>query len=625
MDKSLNSKRLVISIFWINLLFPLLFIQLSQTLMQIFNTSIEGGLGRRLALSFKPTIYGLFLVALIITGIVLFNRLRPLFLYAGKGTHYEKARKATLMVPWVLMITHGGLWILSNIAFYAAYNWESPGGVPFFWSMIISVMGGLCGALFTALTMNILLIPVKRMLMITRREEGERDVFALHKSIIIGLCSTLTAVVFTGYICRFYIEDVSNGLSFSGALIFGAAILCGITAGLILLSRREEERQFRLLTEKLSDLNGEGGNLSDRLILINFDRTGEIVEQINRLTEKLHGAFSEVSEASSDVMDISGKIDHAISDSRQRISSILDSSREITSFLEEQKEMVNSTGEKLNRMLMGFERISELSEEHKTFVETTSSTIEEISANIDSVSATTARAFEISELLTGTVEEGGTAVSDSIHSIEEINETAEKTGELVKVVGTIAAQTNLLAMNAAIEAAHAGDKGLGFAVVADEVRKLAGSSSENTSEIAGQIKMLNDKVSQGVATSRSAGEALKKILSEIEISSTLSREIAAAMKEQKGGTQDLLDLVGQVVKTSSVIQDETGRQVAGNGELKENIGGFVSQCARIQGLTAEQLDANKLIFDSLSELKELSEHGKSLGDKLRTVISGFSL
>ena len=405
----------------------------------------------------------------------------------------------------------------------------------------------------------------------------------------------------------------------------GAVILSCISGGLIFLSRREEERQFHILSEKLAELNGEGGSLSDRLVLINFDRTGEIVEQINSLTGKLHGAFTEVSEASSDVMDISGKIDLAISDSRERISSILESSKEITSFLEDQKEMVNDTGEKLSRMLMGFERISGLSDEHRNFVETTSSTIEEMSANIDSVSATTARAYEISELLAGTIEEGGAAVKNSINSIQEISETAGKTGELVNVVARIAAQTNLLAMNAAIEAAHAGDKGLGFAVVADEVRKLAGSSSDNTGEIAGQIKMLNEKVSQGVSTSRSAGEALQKILSEIETSSTLSREIAAAMKEQKGGTQDLLEQVSQVVKTSSVIRDETGRQVSGNGELKENISGFVSQCARIQDLTAGQLDANRMIFDSLSDLKLLSEQGKDLGDKLKTVISGFSL
>ena len=97
------------------------------------------------------------------------------------------------------------------------------------------------------------------------------------------------------------------------------------------------------------------------------------------------------------------------------------------------------------------------------------------------------------------------------------------------------------------------------------------------------------------------------------------------MTQQKSGTEELLNVVNNVVSTSNTIQGETARQVKDNSRLKENIQGFMDQCARIQEITNSQLDSNTLIYNSLESLKKLSEKGKQLGGTLETVISGFSL
>ena len=626
MENIFNGKKLAVQVVLINVFFPLFFVQLSQSLIQIYNPALEGSLGIRLSHSFKPTILLLFLVAVVFAVLIIGRILNPLINYFKEGSDYERARKATISVPWILMGVHSILWILSNFAFYMAYQWQTPGGVPFFWSLSLSVLSGLIGALFSSLTMNVLFVPVKSLLKMTSRNKGEEDLFLRNKNLIIVGIVILSSVLFTSYAGRYYaVSSRDNGISYPGTVILLSLISVGVALVLILLSRYEDRMQVRLMAEKLRELNEAGGDLTGKLILINFDENGDLAEEINRLMEKLHVSFSEVAGAAGDMLMISHEIDRSIDSARSRTGEILESSREVDSFLSEQRSVVNRTGEKLGEMLKGFECIFSLVEEHREAVDSTSSTIEEMTANIKSVTENTETAKEITDQLGLSIRDGNSAVNTSISCIEGILETSGKMNELVRMIGKVAAQTNMLAMNAAIEAAHAGDKGLGFAVVADEVRKLAGTSAENTGEIAGNIQMLNEKVETGVQTSRSAGDILTRIMNEINRSELLSGEIAAAMSQQRSGTEELLRVVNNVVSTSSNIQDETSRQVQENTELKENITNFIDQCARIQTLTNSQLDSYQVVSDSLASLKGLSEKGKQLGDALESVISGFTL
>ncbi|MDA3955700.1 methyl-accepting chemotaxis protein [Oceanispirochaeta sp.] len=626
MELNLNSRKLILKIILVNLSIPLIFIQISQSLLQLFNPLLSATFSQRLLLSFKPTIFGLFFIALALMAIVLYRKLKPLINYIKNETDYEKARSATLAVPWILIITHSSLWILSNLAFYMAYHWETPGGIPFFWSLSTSVISGILGALFTAISMNILLIPIRTYLNIISRKKGEVDHFIQNKNTFITAATVLAVVIFTTYTGRFYIlSDMPNGLSFQGGTILVSILFLVISLLLIYLSKMEDRAQFSLLISKLKELNNAGGDLTASMHIINFDQSGDVVEEVNKLMSKLHSAFIEVSRAAGKMPVISERIDRSIDDAKLQIDQILSSSMEMNNYISDQKSMISDTDSKLSLMLNGFERISELMKDHGVIVSSTSATIEEIAANIKSVSETTNRAKEISDDLEQNVKSGSQAVNTSISSIEEIHETSGKMNDLVLVVSKVAAQTKLLAMNAAIEAAHAGHQGRGFAVVADEVRKLAGTSSENTGEISRNIQTMNNMVSQGVSTTRSAGSLLNQILEEVNLSSLLSREIASAMEEQKAGTSNLMSLVGKVVDTSEIIQDETMNQVEDNNEFKKNIQRFVEQTDRVQEITVSQHKSNSQISDALKELKILSVEGKTLGLALEEVIEGFRL
>jgi methyl-accepting chemotaxis protein len=186
--------------------------------------------------------------------------------------------------------------------------------------------------------------------------------------------------------------------------------------------------------------------------------------------------------------------------------------------------------------------------------------------------------------------EGGKLVSEAVDSINEINETSKKIGEIITVVNEISFQTNLLALNAAVEAARAGEQGRGFAVVAGEVRNLAQRSGSAAKEIGELIKNSVNMIENGTEKVNRSGESLNEIIKSVRNVSQVIAEITEASNEQKSGMQQIniaITEMDSMTQQNAALVEETASASEQMANQAQELLGMMKKFRVKEGLTRE--------------------------------------
>jgi methyl-accepting chemotaxis protein len=269
------------------------------------------------------------------------------------------------------------------------------------------------------------------------------------------------------------------------------------------------------------------------------DELGMVVGGFNSFVAKLQEIISDLKKSKNDLRGYGDQLSNLVQKNADSLTDMLSGIKRVEDEVGIQHDKVGSTVSAVDRISESVNGLRELLRNQDESVEQASSAVTEMISSIQSVSNSIQHMASEFGNLRGGVDSGIEQQRKVNVQIQQIEEQSKMLNEANSVISSIANQTNLLAMNAAIEAAHAGEAGQGFAVVADEIRKLSENSSAQSKKIGQQLKGILSSISSVVASSDLADKSFVAVMDKINATGDMVREIKYAMDEQATGSKQI--------------------------------------------------------------------------------------
>ncbi|MDR2397780.1 MAG: methyl-accepting chemotaxis protein [Spirochaetaceae bacterium] len=422
-------------------------------------------------------------------------------------------------------------------------------------------------------------------------------------------------------------SDGSRSLLAKALLIGIISVLIFLVAALscVYVQSKGTARIYEDILKELDRLTVEDKDLKQRIAIASVDELGAMVGFINYLCHGLSKNITAIKEFQQNFVVLGKELQQNAQNSSAALSRIASSVDTVKDRADTQVNTVGESTQAVEKVAANIKSVEKLIDEQAASIATASAAIEEMVGNIGAVSSSiNIMADQFSELIT-LAEKGKGAQIESMQKIELIAERSAALLEANKVISTIASQTNLLAMNAAIEAAHAGDTGKGFAVVADEIRKLAETSAGQSKNIREEINLVQQAIAEVVTTSKDSGTAFTRVSEWIGKTDSVVQEVRQAMNEQKEGSAQILKTFQGVNEFTTAVRKGSKEMGAGNTtmiamitllrdssrQIQQNIEQIASGFGAIENSSRSVSDAAEKTVKNIQGMESVVKHFKT--------------
>ena len=403
------------------------------------------------------------------------------------------------------------------------------------------------------------------------------------------------------------LSDVNTITRFTVILAVIAVIIGAVITYFVL---HHVTKPLVFVADTLKEISEGDGDLTRSISARSNDEIGDLAKYFNNTLEKIKRLVFSIKNESNVLSDVGTDLASNMNQTAAAVNQITANIQSIKGRVINQSASVSQTHVTMGQVVGNINKLDKLVHEQSTNVAQASSAIEQMVANTNSVTNTVISNANNVRILKDASEVGRNSLQEVSSDIQEISHDSEGLMEINSVMKNIASQTNLLSMNAAIEAAHAGDAGRGFAVVADEIRKLAESSGEQSKTISILLKKIKASIEK---ISHSTGNVMTKfsaIDDSVRIVAEQEENILHAMEEQGIGSKQILEGVGKV-------NDITHQVSCRSEEMLQNANEVIRESENLEKATMEIESGMNEMANGANQINIAVNHVNEISGKNR--------